>query len=60
MQIWSIRGLLLTQVISILQVLLKIPGGMYVQLPLFKTTILVWYVESNFSSALEKASINGG
>ena len=38
---------------SILQVDLKIPGGMYVQLPLLVTTTFVGYVPSNASSALE-------
>ena len=38
---------------SILHVLLKMPGGTYRQLPEESTTTLVWKVPSNFSSALE-------
>lgn len=52
-QCWSSKG---NQVMSILHVLLKMPGGTYRQLPLCLTTTLVWYVPSNPSSALN--SIN--
>ena len=48
-QCWSSNG---NQVMSILHVLLKMPGGTYRQLPLCLTTTLVWYVPSNPSSAL--------
>ena len=47
---WSSKG---NQVMSILQVLLNIPGGTYRQLPSLDTTTLVWQVPSNFSSALK-------
>ena len=50
-QRWSSKG---NHVMSILQVLLKIPGGMYMQLPSLETTTFVWNVPSNFSSALFK------
>ena len=39
---------------SILQVLLKMPGGTYRHEPLFRTTTFVGYVLSNPSSALRK------
>ena len=42
---------------SILQVLLKIPGGTYRQDPSFETTTLVWQVPSNFSSALKAKGV---
>lgn len=48
-QCWSSKG---NQVMSILQVLLKMPGGTYRQLPLCVTTTFVWYVPSKPSSAL--------
>lgn len=48
-QCWSSKG---NHVMSILHVLLKMPGGTYKQLPLCLTTIFVWYVPSNPSSAL--------
>ena len=47
---WSSKG---NHVMSILQVLLNIPGGTYRQLPSCDTTTLVWKVPSNLSSALE-------
>ena len=47
---WSSKG---NHVMSILQVLLNIPGGTQRQLPSLDTTTLVWQVPSNFSSALE-------
>ena len=40
------------QVMSILQVLLKIPGGTYSISPSDEATMLVWKVPSNLSSAL--------
>ena len=43
---------------SILQVDLKMPGGTYKQLPLFFTTTFVWYVPSNFSSALKTCGVS--
>lgn len=46
---WSSNG---NHVISILQVDLKIPGGIYTQEPLLRTTTFVGYVPSNPSSAL--------
>ena len=39
---------------SILQVDLNIPGGIYKQFPDDDTTTLVWYVPSNPSSALQE------
>ena len=42
---------------SILHVLLNIPGGTQRQLPVCETTTLVWQVPSNFSSALKKYKI---
>lgn len=48
-QCWSSNG---NHVMSILHVLLKIPGGTYRQLPLCLTTTFVWNVPSNPSSAL--------
>lgn len=46
---WSSKG---NHVMSILHVLLNIPGGMNTQLPLLLTTTLVAYVLSKPSSAL--------
>ena len=51
LQSWSSKG---NHVISILQVDLNIPGGIYVQLPLLVTTTFVGYVPSNASSALNR------
>ena len=51
---WSSNG---NHVISILHVLLKIPGGTQRQLPVCETTTLVWYVPSNFSSALKNKEV---
>lgn len=47
---WSSNG---NHVISILHVLLKMPGGTYRQFPVCETTTFVWNVPSNFSSALQ-------
>ena len=50
-QSWSSKG---NQVMSIKQVDLKMPGGIYVHEPVEGTTTLVGYVPSNASLALQE------
>ena len=50
-QSWSSKG---NQVMSIKQVDLKMPGGIYVHEPVEVTTTLVGYVPSNASLALQE------
>ena len=52
-QLWSSNG---NQVMSILHVLLKMPGGTYSIEPSAEATTLVWKVPSNLSSALKYES----